>query len=274
MRTKIDITNSEVELSNATLDLLRARSDLKAARVKLEQVLGTVPNNGDYSLQKDAPALSLLAESKPPLTNPLNFYLDNAADSRPVIKRIGALIASSEASLKGAKGNYWPSFDLTGEYTDYQTDISSLTDQWAVGVGLRWEFFSGFETKGEVAEARARVRELEASLRDLQLSITQDVTDSYLRADENREAVDLANQTMELARENLELAEGRYKAGLNDIIEFNNAQLSFATSQSNLVVSYYDYLTAIARVERASGIMPELNDEQIEQIFLSANQAK
>ena len=126
-----------------------------------------------------------------------------------------------------------------------------------MSVGLSWEIFSGFETEGKVAEAKSRMFELQASLRDLELAIVQDVTDSYLRADENSEAVDIADQTMKLAKENLDLAEGRYKAGLNDIIEFNDAQLTYTRAQSSLVSTYYTYLTALARIEFATGIIAD-----------------
>ena len=132
---------------------------------------------------------------------------------------------------------------------------------------MNWEFFSGFETEGKVAEARAQFREVKASLRQFELSVTQDVTDSVLRADENREGVDIADQTLELAKENLELADGRYKAGIGDVLEFNDAQLLFTENQSSLVVTFYNYLTALARIERAIGVIPELQgDESIYQM--------
>ena len=123
---------------------------------------------------------------------------------------------------------------------------------------MTWEFFSGFETDGKVAEASARLREVNAALREFDLSITQDVTDSYLRADENREGVNIADQTLSLAKENLELADGRYKAGIGDLLEFNDAVLLLTENQSSLVVTYYNYLTELARLERAIGVIPEL----------------
>lgn len=269
VRTRIDVTNAEVVLSNAKLERLHATSNLKTSKIKLEQILGSKPNQGDYILLTDDPALNMLAANKPAIRNTLENFLDTASNNRPVLERMGSLIKSSESNLKQVKGNYWPSINATGEYNAYETEITTLQDQWYVGVGLNWDFFSGFQTEGEVAEANSRIRELQASLRELQLSITQDVTDSYLRADENREAVDLADQTLTLATENLDLAEGRYKAGLNDMIEFNDAQLTFSTSQSNLVVTYYSYLTALARIERAVGIMPEFTDEKLNTILES-----
>jgi outer membrane protein len=100
---------------------------------------------------------------------------------------------------------------------------------------------------------------------DLQLFITREVTDSYLRADEFREGVDIADETLVLAKENLYMAEKRYIAGLNDMIEYNDAQLNFIRAQSSLVTTYYDYLTALARIDNSIGITPELETRNKEE---------
>ncbi len=264
VRTKIDVTNASVELANARLDLLRANSNLKAARVKLEQILGTIPDNGNYTVEQKVKGLEQLAPTKPPMPLNLDGLLDTASLFRPELKRVHSLVQATEASLTQVKGDYFPSILASGSYDAYETDLTNLQDQWTLAVGLTWEIFSGFETEGKVAEAKSKMRELQASLRELELAIIQDVTDSYLRADENREAVDIEAQTLKLARENLDLAEGRYKAGLNDIIEFNDAQLTYSRSQSNLVSAYYTYLTALARIEYSTGVIADTEGKPID----------
>jgi outer membrane protein len=260
VRTRIDVTNAQVNLSNQKLNLLRANSDYKTARTALEKVLGTIPNNGDYVPVSDEPALEQLAAKKPPMPGPLDNLLLTANQNRPGLKQFQFLIQAAEASVTQAKGDYWPTIDAVGSYDRFETDLSSLSDQWQITARLNWEFFSGFETEGKVAEASALLREVKAGLRDFELEVTQDVTDSYLRAEENREGVDIADETLDLAAENLRLAEGRYKAGLGDLLEFNDAQLLYTENQSSLVVTYYSYLTALARIERAVGVTPELAD--------------
>lgn len=255
VRTKIDVTNAQVELSNAKLELLRSNANLKTAKVKLEQILGMRPNNGDYRLLGDVEKLEDLAAQKPAMTTPLEELLDEATQFRPGLKQARALVQATDANITQAKGDYYPSLQATGSYDDYQTDLSGLQDQWQISVGLGWEFFSGFETEGKVAEASGKMLEQQASLKQLELSIIQEVTDSYLRADANRESVDLEEETLGLAQEKLELAEGRYKAGLNDIIEYNDAQLTYIESQSVLVVTYYAYLTDLARIKLATGLI-------------------
>ena len=258
VRTKIDITNAEVNLSNQKLSLLQARSNLKAARVKLEKTLGARPNNGDYSLISREVMLKSLADDKPQMEQSLDSLLETAQQYQPGIARYSLLVQAAESVLAQAEADYWPAVNASGEYHEYETDLASLYDQWQVGIGFTWEFFSGFETEGKRAEAGAKLREVKAALNEFELSVTQSVTDSYLRAEENREGVDIAAQTLLLSRENLNLADGRYKAGLGDILEYNDAQLLYTRNQSSLVITYYSYLTALARIERAIGVIPEL----------------
>lgn len=260
VRTRIDVTNAQVNLSNQKLNLLRANSNYKTSRVALEKVIGSIPYNGDYEPVSSEPPLEELAAKKPEMPGPLEQLLLSADENRPGLKQFDFLVQAADSSVTQAKGDYWPTIDAIGDYNRYETDLPSLADQWQISARLNWEFFSGFETEGKVAEAEAQLREVKASLRDFQLEVTQDVTDSYLRAEENREGVDIADETLELAAENLRLAEGRYKAGLGDLLEFNDAQLLFTQNQSDLVVTYYTYLTALARIERAVGVTPELAD--------------
>jgi len=270
VRTRIDVTNAKVNLSNQRLNLLRANSNYKTSRVALEKVIGTIPNNGDYEPVSSEPALEELAAEKPAMPGPLDNLLLTAEENRPGIKQFQFLIQAAESSVTQAKGDYWPTIDAVGDYNKFETDLASLSDQWQLSARLNWEFFSGFETEGKVAEASAQLREVKAGLRDFELEVTQDVTDSYLRADENREGVDIADQTVELAEENLRLAEGRYKAGIGDLLEFNDAQLLYTENQSNLVITYYNYLTALARIDRAVGVTPELAEYDLTEIKQSA----
>jgi len=267
VRTQIDITNAELELANAQLNLLRTNSSVKTALVKLEQVVGTKPNNGDYTLKTDNKPLADLADNMPALLGPLDQLLDTASKNRPGLAQLAQLLKSAEASLKQAKGEYWPTLSAGALYDEYETDLQILNDQWQVGAGLTWELFSGFETEGRVAEAKGRMMEISSSKHELELAIIQDVTDSFLRAEEHRDSVKIAQLAMKLAKRNLELAEGRYKAGLGDMLEFNDAQLNYTRSQSDLVANYFAYLISLARIDRAIGITPEISAEKVAQLL-------
>ena len=268
IRTQIDITNAELELANARLELLRAKADLQSARVELEQVIGTKPNNGQYLVTSDQKVdLSNLSKSAPVLPYSLPQLLAIAPDHRPGLQQIEKLFSAAEASLKAVRGEKWPLLGATGSYDGYETDLENIPDQWQVTATLTWDIFSGFETEGKIAEARAKILELGASRRELELSIIKDITNYHLRAVENYESIEIAGLATSLAQRNLELAEGRYQAGLGDMVEYNDAQLNYTSSRADLISIYFAYLTSIARLDQAAGIDPGIPPGTLERLL-------
>ncbi|MDH3327898.1 MAG: TolC family protein [Desulfobulbaceae bacterium] len=262
VRTRIDVVNAEVELSSARLRLLQSQYDLKSARVELERILGKVPSNGKYALVPILDGLDRLHNKMPPLPGPLAKLLETANEQRQDILQQKAFIKTAEAVIRQADSGYWPSIGATAGLDTYDTDLSTFQDQWNVGVGFTWELFSGFRTRGKQVEAKAFHRENLYRLHDLELMVTQEVTDSLIRADENRESVLLNMETVRLATENLKLASERYKAGLNDMIEYNDAELRFTTAQGNLIASYFAYLSSLARIDYSIGTPAPLIAQQ------------
>jgi len=246
-----------LELANSRLELIRAQANLKSARVQLEQVIGVQPNNGSYIVAaRNQQTLDSLTKSAPVIGYSLQELLAIAPDQRPGLQQVEQLFYAAEASLKTAKGENWPLLAASGNYDTYETDLQSLTDQWQVAATLTWEIFSGFETEGKIVEAKARILELGASRHELELSIISDITDNHLRAVENYESIDIAGLATQLSAKNLQLAEGRYQAGLGDMLEYNDAQLNFTSSQADLISIYFTFLSSLARIDRAAGIDP------------------
>jgi len=56
------------------------------------------------------------------------------------------------------------------------------------------------------------------------------------------------------AQENYQLSQGRFDAGVANIIELTDAQLSLTTAQSNEAQALAGYRIAIAQLERAIGL--------------------
>ena len=258
VRTKIDVTNAGVELSNSRLSLIRSKSDLKTAKVKLEQILGYAITSGNYRLVHIDVPLEKLAVTRPDMPGSLDDELAVGFSQRSDVKGVKALLQAARAEIRKARSGYFPSVSAVAGYDEYDTDLESISNQWMLGVELTWELFSGFQTRGEIVSARGKFQEIKSALKDLEFAVRQEVTDSYLRAEENLEGVNVAHETLILAKENFHMASERYKAGLNDMIEYNDAQLLLSRAQSNLIGTYYDYLTALSRLEHAVGVTPEI----------------
>lgn len=264
VRSKIDVTNAQVELNNANLQLLQSQFALKSAKVTLERLIGVKPANGNYLLQSTDSDLKEFVTLLDPLPATLTEMLHTASLQRPDLKQAQEQIHSAESTVSQKQGEYWPEIMAKGSYNTYNTehDTPFLMDQWQVSIGIDWQFFSGLRTKGEVAEAKSNLRATRAQKRDRELLSIQEVTDSYYLAEEKRASVFLADKILKLAEENMELADERYKTGLGDMIEFNDAQVRLTQARSNLVTTFFAYNTALAHLDFAVGIYPDLSLKQ------------
>ncbi len=253
MRSRIDVINADVELSKADMNLVQAKYALKTARVALEQILGIHPYRGKYIVAGDNVNLDNILAGMPPVADNLDNLITQAIKQRPDILRLKHLTEAAMANLQQVKGDYWPTINAEARYENYDTDISLYKDNWEAGIALKWELFSGLHTRGAVAEARGGVLENKAQLRDLYLLVVREVTENYLNAEQNRESVHIALQTLNLAKENLTLADKRYQSGTYNVVEYNDAQFSLTKARSDLVVTYYSYLTSLAGIEHTTG---------------------
>ncbi len=226
--------------------------------MNLEKVIGLSPNSGNYQIKMDKRDFSEFRTSLAKIPAPLDELLQRAFLQRPDLVRAQKEIDYSQSSLNSVRGSYWPELNLKGSYSAYDTDLSTFQDQWQVGIGLNWNFFSGFRTNGEIAEAKANLRGSKARLRNIELTAVQEVSNSFYLAQEKRESVFLADKILTLAGENLSLADGRYKTGLGDMIEYNDAQLRFTKAKANLVTTFFTYNIALAQLENTIGQFPDM----------------
>ncbi|MEW5914198.1 MAG: TolC family protein [Thermodesulfobacteriota bacterium] len=244
LRPKIDVTRAEVDVANARLSLINTVYAERDSRVALERILGGPPVKGSYKLapEKQQPA-------RPRKLTPLVIQ---AQMQRPEVASLQALIKAAQGKLEAAQGGYWPSLDASGAY-NYQNDEFPLENNWTAGVGLTWALFSGFLTEGQVNEARALILQQKARLKDLELQIAQEVQSAYLALGQADERIATSRTALANAEENMRLAEGRYRTGVGNAIEYTDAQVALTAAQNNLVQATYDYFQAWANLEKAMG---------------------
>lgn len=253
VRTKIDVTNAQLELSDAKLALLSAQNDLKIARMNLERVIGLTPNRGDYRLYDETFEISKLKNRLPKIPYTLDEFKRQALQNRSEIVAIDKRVEASRADESSAQGEYLPSLDARADYQKTSSTMPSMVDQWNTGVYLNWNFFSGFQTEGKLQEMRGNTLRYQSERQKVELDIVSEVTNAYNTAIQQRQAIDIRELAIQLAQENLQLAQERYKSGIGDMIELNDAQSKYIESKSNYVITYYDYCIAAANLQHAVG---------------------
>jgi len=256
IRTQIDITNAQLQLSNSKLKLVQNEYSLKNANAKLISILGTKIDENievkepSYNIKKLAKNASLKYKS-------LEELVELGLVNRPEIKKYEALIKTNKASLENANSQYYPTLDVSASYNDKKSDdIASLdSDQTAVLLNLKWNLYTGGTREADKKIALTNLNTTHKQLQQQKLEITQDITSAYYNTKQSFDSIKIGLLSLNLATKNLDLATQRYKAGLNDLLEVNDAKLEYTQSKSTLVNAYYTYLTSIANLEYSLGVI-------------------
>ena len=253
IRTKIDVTNAKLNLSNSQLKLVKAEYSYKIAKTKLISILGL---NKQVNIKTNNSDIKSLAKNSILKYEDLDKLIDLGLIQRPEIKKYSALIKSNKASIKNVKSQYYPRLDINASYTDKNSDdISSLeSKQTAVLLNLKWDLYTGNTTNADKKIALSNLSSTNKQLEQTRLEITQDITNSYFNMKQSFDSIRIGLLSLDFSIENLNLANERYKAGLNDLLEVNDAKLEYTQAKTTLINAYYTYLSNNAQVEYSLGL--------------------
>jgi outer membrane protein len=243
---EIDLAQARTNVANARVQLITAQNADRIAKAQLNQAIG-LPQGTDYQVSD---------EDLPPVegeTGAISSLFDTALASRPELASLEFARQSREDLLASARGGWGPSISFSGGYAKAGPDIGALYDTWNFGFFLNWPLFQGGLTYGRVREAEQNLKSAAASLTLEQLQVRFDVEQAQATIIGNRESLVAAQDALVNARERLRLAEGRYQAGVGNIIELSDAQVAFTNAGAQLVVAKYNLSTGRAKLLAALG---------------------
>ena len=241
--TKLDVTRSEVLVANTELDLLTARNSVLVAEQTLRHAMGlTEPLEFELVDMLEAT----------PVEIPEERALAIALEHRPELVSIRAQVRAAEEAVSARWKEHLP--DVTGGANyDWSGSGKPLRSSWSYGAMVNVPLFSGGLIDARVGEARANARALGFQEQSLTQDIALEVRRATLDLARAREAIGVSARAREQARENLELADGRYQAGVGNVIELTDAQAQRASAEAEYVRSLYSFHTSVAELERAIG---------------------
>jgi outer membrane protein len=243
---KIDVTRQEIQLANAQLDLVQAQSDLTVAHASLATSMG-LPVKNTFNLVNVLGAAQAL--------DPVDAYLTQAQQSRPDLRALREVIAAAEGDIVSAKSNFRPHLNFSS-FADFQNLKFPLIWNLGFGESLLQPLLSGGYNRAFLNETEQAKSAAESNLKSATQQVDREVYTDYANIAVSQQQIDLATKADEEARQNLEFAEGRYSAGVGNIIELTDAELLAATAGAQVVTARYNYQLSYGRLEVAAGKDP------------------
>jgi outer membrane protein len=257
IKTIIDVSDAEVQLEKAKLDLNNAQYDLELKRATLEEEMGYVPNQGKYTLYNKKLPKKNLSKGLPKVHTSLSKLEKYAYTHRYAMSASEYAVRNAKANIQTAKGDYYPTLSLNGNYSSQEVDSQNLAvlpqNQGEITVNMNWNIFSGYQSDANTQEAKIELLKASSQVQDVKIAIKKDVIESHILVRQSKDSVSLSESISNSSLKKFDQAEKRYANELSDFVELQDAQQDYITSLSDMVSAYYDYFIAMAKLDHAVG---------------------
>lgn len=244
VKPRYDVTSAEVEVNNAKVQVIQAYDAVTQARINLNTRMTVDPMTPTVVV--DMPGLE-------PLDKTLDQYLASAVANRPDIQALEAQQKADELGVRGACAGYLPTLTASGSYNWNKLEHIRTFEDSSYQLGLTVPIFQGFATDAQVGQARAAALSAKYSVENARLNVLNDVASAYLSVQDAKARTVALEVSVRKAKENLDIAQGRYEAGVGNIIDVTDAQVLLTTAKMDKAQAYYDYHLAYSKLLRSTG---------------------
>ncbi|MCC7375490.1 MAG: TolC family protein [Verrucomicrobiales bacterium] len=252
---RFNVLRAEVELANARPRLIRARNAWRNGKTYLASLLGyRVPD----TITEDIPLqLSDRLETSSFEIN-LGTALAMAQENRTELKALRAAEGLRREGVVNARAGQLPSLQAFAGYgvrrSQFGENLTSELHGWNAGVQASWNIFDGRLTRGRIVEATARQEQATIDYDNAARQISVEVRTAYSNFIEAREVLESQKKVVEQATEALRLATARSEAGSGTQLDVLGAQTALTEARTTQNLASRDYLVALARLQRATGV--------------------
>jgi outer membrane protein len=245
-RPEIDLAQARTDYANAKVQLITADNNYETAKASLNQAMGV----------EQSTAYDVADETLPPVDvedKDVDNLAGEAKKARPDVIALEKQVRAQELAVRSAWGAFGPTINATTTVSDAGADLSNLGWNLSVGVNATWPLFNGLLNVETLKEQKAQLIVAKAQLEQQRQQVRFDVEQARLSVRAAKENIVATTEALTNAQERLRLAEGRYQAGVGNVIELGDAQVALTNAQGQKVQAEYNLATARAQLLKALG---------------------
>jgi outer membrane protein len=247
LRSTVDVNFAEVLASEADLAVMKAKSVVAQERAHLATAMGATRTITATLVDPVAP------DTLPPDPDSM---LPQAQNLRA---DLGAAVAQQHAAQQFASAEKrlsYPTLSVAGAAGQIPYRDHTVHNNYAAaGFNLNIPVFNGGLFAARRAEADFESQARTQDVQQLHLEVTEEVRNSWERASEAFQSLDVTARLVAQSKEALRLAQARYDAGLGSIVELNEAQMNETSAEISAADANYTYLSRRAELDFAAGLL-------------------
>ncbi len=250
-----DLLSAQVALANVIQDREKARAGAQMALSDLNRWLAC-----DINRKTDPKDFTEI---------PLTYYqfetlINEGMKNRPILKVLRFGLEILEGAIQLEKSAYYPEIVLVGRYqqdgdnpaatdNDFSNDYNT-----SITIEGRWTFFEWGKTRAKVNKVDHDKRELEERIKEIEDSIKLEIKKAWLNLNVAEKNIETAKTSLGRANENWRITNLGYKQQVTTSTEVLDARTDLTQADTNYYQALYGYLSAKARLDRATGKGPEI----------------
>jgi len=262
LRAQVQVANNRQVLTTAEADHRRALSALGELlsverEVRLQLTPLALPPEPD-AVAAGAVREAVAGEALPgggPLPADLDAALTEAFTRRPEVYQAEWNRRAARAVERAERKGNLPSLTLGAQFNvdPDQAGLAFEEKTYTLVANLTIPLWDAGIARARTRQARAEVDRAAAALRTARDAVAADVRRAHLGLEDAAGRRRSAAANTALGREALRVARVRYEAGLAPSVEVTDAQVAYTQARANEVNAAYDYLSALAALNRALG---------------------
>ena len=152
--------------------------------------------------------------------------------------------------------DYWPTVAAFGSYKFAgSSDNFSFMNykESMVGINFSINLYKGGQTKNKVEQYQIVRMQTDEQIKQLQDAISSDIKAKINELERVNNSLNAQTRNITVAERAYEISNLKFKEGTGTQLEVKNADMELKTAKTNKLQSVYDYLVAVAELEKLQG---------------------
>jgi len=250
-----DLLKVQLQASNVQLSLLDAENNYKITNINMNLMLG-LPEGTE--LVADSASLRADMQDKG-----IAEWENTAFASRKDAQALNYRAQAATASIKSAKGAYFPTIALGGGYVaaDIQNFLS-VSSAMNGGVTLSYSASSIWKNGAKVAQAKSRLNQVEINQSMLADNIRIQINQAYQNYLLSLKKIDVYAKAVEQANENYKIVKNKHENSLATTTDLLDADVAQLQSKLNYAYAKADAVVAYKKLLQTAGVLDFQSKDQ------------
>jgi len=247
--SEFDLLRARVERDNLEPGIVEAQNARRLAELNLKRLIN-LP--AEQPVEPVTPLEPIVADVD-------REALEAAVARRAALRALDEEVAARQSAVRIAQADRLPTLGMAANfaYQAFPSQIQPFDTDWRRDWSLTFQasvpLFDGFRTRGQIDQARAELRLTELRRTQVRQGLDIELEAALGEFEAARAQIEARRATVGQARRTLELAELRFRSGLATQLDISNARLLLEQARVNEAQALFNYVNALARLERVSG---------------------